>query len=186
MGNLQEGRCDINVLLADLEGGDIRSIGESERVVQKVIDEPGFFPLLVEGFFVDDPIIRSRATDAAVKILKIHRQLLLPFQSRVLYDLPIIDQKETKWHYCMMLDFLEFNEPELKRVFKQLTEFLREDDKFLKVFVMQALVDIVLKYSIYQAETIDIVNQLTVHGTASQQARGRKLLKTLRKAGLIE
>ena len=86
----------------------------------------------------------------------------------------------------MMLDFLEFNEPELKRVFKQLTEFLREDDKFLKVFVMQALVDIVLKYSIYQAETIDIVNQLTVHGTASQQARGRKLLKTLRKAGLIE
>lgn len=184
--NIADKENGINVLLAELEGGDIRSIGAANEVADRVIDEIGYFPLLVEGFFVEDPIIRSRASDAAVKVLDKKPVLLQPFKARILSDLPLIDQKETKWHYCLMIKSLDLNEKEQRIVYNQLIDFLNEDNKFLKVHAMQALVDLTLTYSIKTKEIIDIVEKLATYGSASMQARGRHLLKDLDKAGLLK
>jgi hypothetical protein len=57
-------------ILAKLEGGDRRSIGNSEEVVQTVSKNPALFEELFSGLLADDPVVRMRAADAIEKLLE--------------------------------------------------------------------------------------------------------------------
>ena len=55
-------------ILEILKGGDLRSIGRSEEVVQIVLEDPDKFGDVIKGMVHEDPIIRMRSSDAVEKI----------------------------------------------------------------------------------------------------------------------
>ena len=50
-----------------LKGGDLRSIGRSDEVVEVILETPQRFGEVIEGIFSDDSIVRMRSVDAAEK-----------------------------------------------------------------------------------------------------------------------
>ena len=51
-------------VLDKLKGGDLRSIGRAEKVVQDILEDPALFAEVFEGMLDDDPQVRMRSADA--------------------------------------------------------------------------------------------------------------------------
>jgi len=54
-------------LLDKLTGGNLRSIGRSDEVVEVILETPQLFGEVIDGIFSDDSIVRMRSADAAEK-----------------------------------------------------------------------------------------------------------------------
>jgi len=68
----------VHALLIKLQGGDRRSIGQVDQVVDNVLGSPSLFGELIGGLFVEDPVIRMRSADAVEKITLVKPDLLKP------------------------------------------------------------------------------------------------------------
>lgn len=59
-------------LLTILVGGDLRSDGRSNEVVEKVLEDPSLLPVLIKGLCVEDDVVRGRTVDALEKVARTH------------------------------------------------------------------------------------------------------------------
>ncbi|MCW4033467.1 MAG: hypothetical protein NWF08_08790 [Candidatus Bathyarchaeota archaeon] len=55
-------------ILKKLKGGDLRSIGKADEVVEDIIKNPRLFGEIFKGMLDDDPIVRMRSADALEKV----------------------------------------------------------------------------------------------------------------------
>ena len=60
----------MNEILHKLQGGDLRSIGRSDEVVQDILNKPSLFKDVFMGILSDDPIVRMRSADAIEKLVE--------------------------------------------------------------------------------------------------------------------
>ena len=58
----------MHAILKKLQGGDRRSIGKVDEVVDQVLGSAALFEELINGLLVDDPVIRMRSADAVEKV----------------------------------------------------------------------------------------------------------------------
>ena len=68
----------MHALLIKLQGGDRRSIGQVDQIVDNVLSSPSLFNELIGGLFVEDQVIRMRSADAVEKITLAKPDLLKP------------------------------------------------------------------------------------------------------------
>jgi len=73
-----------NPLLASLTGGDRRSIGRSNELVEKVLSAPELFGSLFEGLNDSNPLVRMRAADALEKVSARYPDWLTPYKNDLL------------------------------------------------------------------------------------------------------
>jgi len=59
-------------------------IGRSDQVAAMVSKAPELFPELIAGLWSEDPLVRMRAADAAEKVTRKNRELLLPYKRELL------------------------------------------------------------------------------------------------------
>ncbi len=78
-------------LLALLEGGDRRSIGNVNAVIAAVEHDPSLIDVLFQGMLSEDPLIRMRAADAIEKITRKHLDWLQPYKEQLL-TITILEQ----------------------------------------------------------------------------------------------
>ena len=71
-------------ILEKLKGGDRRSIGRVEEVVQDVLSDPSLFRALFKGLSSGDPVIRMRSADAVEKITATHPDYLQPYKAEIM------------------------------------------------------------------------------------------------------
>lgn len=64
-------------ILKKLQGGDRRSIGRADEVVEDVLGDPTLFEFVFAGMLHDDPIIRMRAADVDEGYPPIHPKLII-------------------------------------------------------------------------------------------------------------
>jgi len=83
-------------ILAKLRGGDLRSKGRSEEVLEDVLKNPDLLPILFNGLLHDDPVIRMRVADAVEKIARKRADLLQPFKNRLIEKVAKINQQEVR------------------------------------------------------------------------------------------
>jgi len=74
-------------ILQKLKGGDLRSIGRTDEVVEEILQNPCLFSDVFEGMLYDDPIVRMRSADALEKVSKIHPEFLQPFKNRLINEI---------------------------------------------------------------------------------------------------
>ncbi len=83
-------------ILQKLRGGDLRSIGRAEEVVQDILRSPSLFGEVFDGMLNDDPLIRMRSADALEKVSSKHPEYLKPYKTRLISEVSKIKQQEVR------------------------------------------------------------------------------------------
>jgi hypothetical protein len=168
-------------ILAKLEGGDRRSIGNSEEVVQTVSKNPALFEELFSGLLADDPVVRMRAADAIEKITRARPELLQPWKNMLLSTASAFQEKELRWHVAQLIPRLRLTGTERKLAEQILMDYLEDGSSIVKTFSMQALVELAAGDEQRLTQLTPLIERLARTGTAAMRSRGRKLLKQVRR-----
>jgi HEAT repeat protein len=165
-----------------LRGGDLRSIGCANEVVDLVLRQPELFDELMDAMTHDDPVVRARAADAAEKVTAVRPELLKAHKARLLGELAAMSQPEVRWHVAAMLPRLPLSDAEVEEVVKLLRGYLDDESRIVRVMAMQALTDLALAHPQLRDTVRPLLCKCTRNGTAAMRARGRKLLRQLDRA----
>lgn len=166
-------------VLNELKGGDRRSIGRSNQVVSKVRRTPSLFPLLVEGLFHTDALVRMRAADAVEKITVERPDWLAPFKPSLIGLAARTKQQEMRWHLAQLLPRLDVPPAERRKIVAILRHYLRDRSRIVKTFAMQALADMADRDIRLGACVRRTLSRLVRMGSPAMKSRGRKLLVRL-------
>src|ERR1039457_250010 len=158
-------------ILKNLSGGDRRSIGKADRVVEQILKTPALLRDVVRGFTHDDPVIRMRCADVAEKVsaarpewLRRHKQALLSFASTV-------QEKEVRWHMAQMIPRLELSPSERRRAVALLFKYLEDGSQIVKTFSMQALFDRSGTDAKLRARLIPVLHGAVENGSPAVRSR---------------
>jgi len=167
-------------VLQKLHGGDLRSIGRSNEVVQDVLEDPALFAEVFEGLFSDDPRVRMRSADVLEKVSAKRPELLRPFKERLIHQVSRIPQQEVQWHVAQMFSYLELNRTERDAIFQILLSYLDSTkSNIVKVCAMQTLADLAERDETIRLEILGKLKELVDTGSPAVVSRGRKLVKQL-------
>ncbi|NMC47549.1 MAG: hypothetical protein GYA52_12055 [Chloroflexi bacterium] len=171
----------MNEILEMLQGGDRRSIGGVDEVVERVQKNSSDFNLLFQGFHETDPLIRMRTADAVEKITAAAPELLIPHKQEMLTLIRQIDQMEVLWHFAQIVPRLPLSLDELKVLYPVVVGYLSHPSAIVKTFALQCLYDLALQEpTLLPATIVHLQNGLKSPHKAVQ-TRSRKLLALLEK-----
>lgn len=162
-----------------LAGGDRRSIGRANEVVDLVGLQPEKAALLIECLWDADSLVRMRAADAAEKISRDRIGLLLPYKTPLLGLLAETTQQEVRWHLAVMVPRLKLTPLECRRVAEVLQQYLEDRSSIVRTCAMQGLADLTRQNASLRPMVLDLIRSLTRTGTPAIRARGRILLVQL-------
>ena len=163
-------------LLEKLSGGDLRSIGKADLIVNE-IQSQNDFDILFNCLHSDDRLIVMRAADAVEKITIKHVDYLSGHKEEILAFCKYADNIEFKWHLALLLPRLSFSENEYAYVLETLSSWLLDpkESKIVRVNSMQALFEL-SKQDLTAKEKLDtILNEVEKENVPSLLARIRKI-----------
>jgi HEAT repeat protein len=164
--------------VAKLTGGDRRSIGRSEEVVERILADVRLFDPVFDAIGDDDPLVRMRAADAIEKVSARRPELLKPYARRLL-EFGEIEQQEVRWHVAQMLPRVPLRAPERRRAVALLERYLDDRSSIVRTWAMQALAELAMDDAALRRRVVPIIRRLTETGTPAMRARGRRVLQTL-------
>lgn len=162
-----------------LRGGDFRSIGRADEVVDIVLSSPSQFDEVFAGTLSDDSLIRMRCADAVEKIAKKRPDLLAPFKERLIEDVALIDQQEVQWHLAQMMAYLDYNGEEEARVVKVLRGLLSSKSRIVVVSSLDTLTELATRNGFLMESVIMDIEKAMKNGAPSVKSRGKRLLGRL-------
>ncbi len=169
-------------ILDKLKGGDLRSIGRSEEVVEDILADPTLFTEVLEGLFCDDPVIRARSADALEKVSKKHPEYLKPHKMK-LWEAAKIEQQEVQWHVAQMMGYITLTKNEKDKAVRILSHWLDTNkSNIVRVMSLQTLADMAKDNDILKPIILEKIKKLLKNGTPSLTARAKKLLKKLERS----
>ena len=173
----------MHAILTKLSGGDRRSIGRSNEIVEEILNRPSLFRYLFEGMASDDAIVRMRAADVAEKVTARRPELLQPHKKKLFRIAGSSDQQEMRWHAALMIPRLKLTAKERAAAMDIFFDYLRDRSSIVKTFAMQGLATLASTDSRLRAKILPLLRELTEVGTPAMRARGRKLLQHLNRQG---
>ena len=169
-------------ILKKLRGGDLRSIGRAEEVMQDILDTPSLFSEVFEGMLDEDPRVRMRSADAMEKVASRYPEYLQPFKDRMINEVSQIKQQEVRWHVAQMFSYLKVNQVERDQIINILLSYIDTDSsRIVKVFAMQTLADLAREDASIRNMVVEKVEEIAEAGSPAMVSRARKLLRTLNK-----
>jgi hypothetical protein len=173
----------MHTILTKLSGGDRRSIGRSNDIVEEILKRPSLFRYLLEGMASDDAIVRMRAADVAEKVTARQPDLLQPHKNKLFTIAGSSDQQEVRWHAAMIIPRLKLTAKERAVAVDILFDYLSDHSSIVKTFAMQGLATLVSADPRLREKIFPLLRELTEVGTPAMRARGRKLLQHLNREG---
>jgi len=167
-------------ILRKLRGGDRRSIGRADEVVEDIRMDPTLFETLFYGMQDRDPIVRMRSADAVEKLTVKHPDYLIPYKKVLLEEIARSQQQEVRWHLAQIFPRIKWKAVERKKIIDLLTEYLEDKSKIVKTFSMQALADFARSDLKLRPHVIQIIEDLIKTGSPAVKSRGKKLLLQLK------
>jgi hypothetical protein len=123
-----------------LSGGDLRSIGDVNKLISRINTQKEFDELF---FFLnsDDRLVVMRAADAIEKITIKNPEYLNKYKKSILKFLDIAEDKEFKWHLALLISRIKLNSDDRKKVFMKLSEWAsdKEESRIARVNSVQTL-----------------------------------------------
>ena len=171
----------MHAILKKLQGGDRRSIGRVDEVVDQVLGSDVLFEELIKGLLDDDPIVRMRSSDAVEKISLVKPEWLTPHKKTLIRLAGDSNQQEVRWHMAQILPRLKLNPEEKKSIVDILYSYLEDKSKIVVTFTLQALADFAAEDQNLKPRVIRVLEEFTKTGSPAIKSRGRKLLIELNK-----
>lgn len=166
-------------ILDKLRGGDRRSIGRSDEVVEEILGNESIFPIVFDGMLHEDPLIRMRASDAITKATTQRPELIQPYKKKLIQHVSKIDQQEVQWHFAQLVPFLQLSHDEKLHVVDILKNFLSNKSRIVVVSSLQALTELSEDDTKLKPVVVELIQSAMSSGSPSIMSRGRKLLKRL-------
>ncbi|MCK4322157.1 hypothetical protein KAX08_06540 [candidate division WOR-3 bacterium] len=168
-------------ILQKLKGGDLRSFGRSEEVVQDILRNPSLFCKVFEGMLNEDPVVRMRSVDALEKVSSKYPKYLKTYKDRLINEVCKIKQQEVRWHVAQMFSYLELNKEEKEKIIKILSSWIdSEKSNIVKVFSMQTLANLAKKDDNIKKKIVKKFEKIMKTGSPAVVNRGNKLLRELK------
>lgn len=166
-------------LLAQLTGGDRRSIGRSNLVVRQVLADPPLFGQIIEGLSSSNVLVRVRCADVAEKISRAHPQWLQPHKETLFKFAAQTVEKEVRWHIAQMLPRLGLNAEERRKVIRLLLTYLDDVSRIVSTFALHALVDLATQDPELKDRLAPMLQETARAGRPAMRARARRLAERL-------
>ena len=159
-----------------LIGGDLRSIGQANVIVQLVHDQKTF-DALFQFIYNKDRLIVMRAADAIEKITRIQPNFLTNYTKAVIELSSISKDKELKWHLAQIASRLILNKEEQQILFSILKKWVKNqtESKIVRVNSLQTLFEMSKNNNLIRLEFDEIIKELKKENAASINARIKKL-----------
>lgn len=161
-----------------LKGGDLRSIGESNKVVS-LIDSQESFDVLFRLLFHSDRKVVMRAADAIEKITISNREYLKVHKGAILELSDKAEDKELKWHLALLVPRLLLSQQELGKIWQTLSNWVtnKNESKIVRVNSLQELFDLLSLNKELEHDFSLILSQIEKENIPSLNARIKKLKK---------
>lgn len=126
-----------------LAGGDLRSIGNSDRVVSEIRNQADF-DVLFKLLFHADRIVVMRAADAIEKITIDHPEYLGRRIQEVFELCKTAVNKELKWHLALLIPRLSLTKKDATKATSILNDWLSDQNNstIVRVNALQGLFDL--------------------------------------------
>ncbi len=162
-----------------LAGGTRKSLGAAEELVTPATTNPQMFAELIELCFQPELTVAVRAAYVVDHASRANQDLLTPHRSVILRDFVGHEAWEVRQVLCLLLPRLDLRGQTVTRAFAIAEQLLEDTSTFVRVFAMQALVDLSLTRPARQKSTTELVKHALEDPSPAIRARARKLLKVV-------
>ena len=161
-----------------LKGGDLRSIGQSNKVVSLIDNQQNFDELFQQLFHTDRKVV-MRAVDAIEKITVNNPGYLKPHKNDILKLCDTAKNIELKWHLALLASRLSLTKRELGRVWQTLTCWAtdRNESRIVRVNSIQGLFNLLTQHKELEQDFNLTLTEIERENIPSINARIRKLKK---------
>ena len=166
-------------LVKKLTGGDLRSIGEANAVVDEIKDQSDFDALFA-CLHLDDRLVIMRAADAIEKITVKRSDFLSGHKEELFTFCRSADNSEFKWHLALLLPRLSLSRDEFADAWEILSSWLCDpkESKIVRVNSMQALFELSKQDEAARERFDSILLEVEMEKIPSLLARIRKIRRT--------
>ncbi|PID89691.1 MAG: hypothetical protein CSB01_00595 [Bacteroidia bacterium] len=166
----------MNNLIKYLEGGDLRSIADANKLVS-LINSQKDFDALFQYLFANERIIVMRASDAVEKISLQKREYLSKHTQDIVNLMNMARHKELKWHLALIASRLDFTGEDSRIVWEKLTHWAtnRKESRIVRVNSIQALFDLANNNEDLKKDFDLTIQKIKNENIPSINARLRKL-----------
>lgn len=116
-----------------LSGGDPRSLGRTEELVELVLSDRRRLPEFFELLFSNDEIVRMRAADGLEKVCRRQPGWFTPHTERLLAEVSRINQHSVQWHLAQMLGEIPLNPAQQKRAVRLLKKLAQHSKDWIVI-----------------------------------------------------
>jgi hypothetical protein len=159
-----------------LKGGDLRSIGKSNKVVS-LIDSQRSFDDLFQLLFSEDRKVVMRVADAIEKITISHSNYLQPHKREIMRLCDKAENKELKWHLALLVSRLSLSPKELEEIWQILLAWAtnKVESKIVRVNSLQALFNLLTLNKELEHHFSSTLSKIEKENIPSLNARIKKL-----------
>ena len=160
-----------------LTGGNPRSLGRTDEVIQLVLSRPEKLEELFDCQFADDEIVRMRASDGLEKICREHPEWFDPYKQRMFDEVSSVRQPSVQWHLAQMFCEMSLTDAEKKRAVQIMTHNLESLDEWVVTnLTIEALATFVRRGDFERAKFVEILKKFQSSRHNSVARRAQKLL----------
>lgn len=169
-----------NSLLDKLKDGDLRSVGNVDKVLKEVTGQAQFDELF-QGLSHHDRKIKMRAADAVEKLTVSNPGYLLKHKTEILQLCNAAHNIEFKWHLALLIPRLPLREEEIAFAWTLLNAWANDqkESKIVRVNSLQALFQLTKLNPRLRGDFRKLITNLDKEGVPSISARVRKIKKDL-------
>lgn len=166
--------------LDKLIGGDLRSIGRTNEVVNEVKNQHDF-DILFEGLYHQDRKIKMRTADAIEKITLLTPTFLATHKKEIVQLCSQAEHIELKWHLALLVSRLPLKSTELNEVWRRLAGWAmdKKESKIVRVNSLQSLSVLSKDNKVLLEEFELMINKLRKENIPSLNARIKKIQSSL-------
>ncbi|OGL22146.1 hypothetical protein A2707_02265 [Candidatus Saccharibacteria bacterium RIFCSPHIGHO2_01_FULL_45_15] len=159
-------------------GGKSNSLGRTNEVIERVLDDKYRLDELYTCVFNDDAWVRMRAMDAIEKICRQHPDWLLPYIDRFQRDLALSDQPSVQWHLAQIYGQVDLNAAQKHVAIQWLKDRLSTTavDWIVAANAMTTLVQFTNDGSVPKDTTVSLLELQQTHRSKSVVRKAKKLL----------
>jgi hypothetical protein len=159
-----------------LKGGDLRSIGQSNKIASSIDNQESFDELFRQLFHADRKVV-MRSADAIEKITLKNTSFLEQHKPSILKLIETARHIELKWHLALIASRLDLTKREFGKVWKILTDWAnnKKESKIVRVNSVQGLFNLLRTNQELKQDFNLTINRIEKENIPSINARIKKL-----------
>ena len=164
-----------------LKGGDLRSIGRSNKIASSIDNQESFDELFQQLFHPDRKVV-MRSADAVEKITLKNPAFLKQHKASIIKLVETARHIELKWHLALIASRLELARREFRKVWQILTDWAnnKKESKIVRVNSMQGLFNLLQTNQELKQDFNLTLNRIEKENIPSINARIKKIKKAMR------